>query len=453
MQLLARSIYAVPLRTSIPLLSSRICSAQFILRQPFTSSTLALYSARLGPDRLSRRAVPRPIKRAPNHPPPLDASSSNPFPVNTTETAVQPTIEDTVAVNLPDRDAPDAVLSKASGAYSVLAHPALVVTRQMEMMNVLLGYEQANKYAIKTSSGQDVGFIAEEETSFSGVISRQLLRTRRPFKAVVLDQNGGIVLKIERPLKWFLNSTITVRDENDNLIGEVKQVWHIWRRKYDLFLKQRQSAVIDSGFWAWDFPMRDANNYQIGEVNRNFVGFAREIFTDTGAYAIHMDDAERVSRPLSLDERALILTCAINIDIDYFSRHSGHHGGFMPIPFFGGGAGAAEAGAGAEVATTAAGGAVGGAVGGVAAGSVGGDMAAGAAGAAIGHGIFGGSGHGAPSAGGGGVPGDIPPPPPPPAGEPSAWGDAPFLSDDEAGVSSDSESGLGGFIRDWFDSE
>ena len=58
-------------------------------------------------------------------------------------------------------------------------------------------------------------------------------------------------------------------------------------------------------------------------VNRNFSGFGREFFTDTGEYAIHMDSTPNAVRHLSLDERAVLLSCAINIDIDYFSRHSG----------------------------------------------------------------------------------------------------------------------------------
>ncbi|KAJ3037323.1 hypothetical protein HK097_003549, partial [Rhizophlyctis rosea] len=254
-----------------------------------------------------------------------------------TSTVPAPTLETAVPVYLPTEDAPDAVVTPSSDAYGVLGHPALMVTRQLEMMNVLIGYEQANKYAIKDASGNDVGFIAEEETAFSGVLMRQFLRTRRPFKATILDRNGNVVLKIERPIKWLLNSQIFIYDAKDNLIGEVQQVWHLWRRKYDLFLKKRQFSFIDGGFWAWDFHVMDEQNNLIAAINRNFVGFAREIFTDTGTYAIHMDDANTMnnSRGLSLDERAVLLCCAVNIDIDYFSRHSSHHGGFMPIPFFG----------------------------------------------------------------------------------------------------------------------
>ncbi|KAJ1539010.1 hypothetical protein HK405_013277, partial [Cladochytrium tenue] len=199
-----------------------------------------------------------------------------------------------------------------------------MIGRQLEMLNVLVGFEQANKYAIKNAAGQNVGFIVEDDAGFASLLVRQLLRTRRPFAATVLDANGTPLLRLERPIKWFLNSTIRIYDaqESGALIGEVKQVWHPIRRKYDLFLKNRQFGIIDGGFWAWDFVIADEQGGTLSAINRNFVGFAREIFTDTGVYAVQMDSASPV-RPVSLDERAVVLACAITIDIDYFSRHSG----------------------------------------------------------------------------------------------------------------------------------
>ncbi|KAJ3178106.1 hypothetical protein HDU85_005630 [Gaertneriomyces sp. JEL0708] len=332
-----------------------------------------------------------------------------------------------------------------------------MVTRQMEMINVLIGYEEANKYALKDATGTDVGFIAEEETSFSGMLSRQLLRTRRPFKAVVLDRNGNVVLKISRPMKWLLNSKIFVHDADDRLIGEVQQVWHLLRRKYDLFLKTTQHSLVDAPFLSWDFNLMNETDQVLATVNRNFTGFAREIFTDFGQYAVHFDDTSPTA--LSLDERALILACAINIDIDYFSRHSHGGGGllhgFMPFPMMGGShheAGNVPAPSpvgGDMVGTMGTVGAVGGGAG------VAGDIAAVGAGAVAGQAIGGvmGGGRAAPDMGGQ----NMPPPPPStaPADQTNQWGDSPFLSDEDAGVSTSEGGGGGGgwgdMMRDFFE--
>ena len=219
------------------------------------------------------------------------------------------------------------------------------------------------------------------------------------------------------------------------VIGEVQQQWAPLRRKYNLFNYHHspnpeiemgterlpfsnsgmskaqqmqltrsgdssqeqgefhQFAYVDEPFLSWDFGLRSADNQLIGSVNRDFAGFAREIFTDTGVYALRMDSAslnpeapqDTPNNPatgMSLDQRAVMLATAVNVDYDYFSRHSGSGGGFgfMPIwiPGMGGdaaagGAAAGEAGAVGETAAGAAGraGAAGGMAEGVGAGATG----------------------------------------------------------------------------------
>ncbi|KXS19886.1 hypothetical protein M427DRAFT_432509 [Gonapodya prolifera JEL478] len=68
-----------------------------------------------------------------------------------------------------------------------------------------------------------------------------------------------------------------VYDSNENLIGEVHQIWHLWRRKYDLFVDRTQFARIDAPFLSWDFDIQGPSGEILGNVNRNFVGFAREV--------------------------------------------------------------------------------------------------------------------------------------------------------------------------------
>lgn len=200
------------------------------------------------------------------------------------------------------------------------------------------------------------------------------------------------------------------------VVGEAQQRWAPLRRKYDLFIFHRsptpetdmgskpisdtsdslsrtqqtqlthasrgsntggeynQFAFVDEPFLSWDFSLRSADNRLIGSVNRDFAGFAREIFTDTGVYALRMDAAtlaeEKERRHLisqtgkqpsaytdnlsgmTLDQRAVMLATAVSIDFDYFSRHSHAGGGFFPLWFPGeyapAGTAAGEAGAAGE---------------------------------------------------------------------------------------------------------
>ena len=67
-----------------------------------------------------------------------------------------------------------------------------------------------------------------------------------------------------------LQSSILIRDGSGALVGEVNQRWHLWRRKYDLYLGKRQFAAIDGPLLAWEFVMRDADGGVLALIDRNF---------------------------------------------------------------------------------------------------------------------------------------------------------------------------------------
>lgn len=225
-----------------------------------------------------------------------------------------------------------------------------------------------------------------------------------------MDAAGNIVLRVERPFS-FINSRISVYKDgaeahSDNKIGECQQIWHPYRRKYALYQRfheedqnthpaaddntsavavrsekatdeaYTQFAAFDARLLAWDFYLQSEKGQVLGSINRNFMGFGREIFTDTGQYALRFDrsiadqeiqlrvekgvgineelkkaaeesaeanqQAEKALVPvedgqcLTLDQRAILLAAAVTIDIDYFSRQGG--GGmhmpmlWMPMP-------------------------------------------------------------------------------------------------------------------------
>ncbi|KAF5373166.1 hypothetical protein D9758_001625 [Tetrapyrgos nigripes] len=262
------------------------------------------------------------------------------------------------------------------GLHNLLANDILVVERQIEMLNIFLGFEQMNKYSISNADGQPLGYIAEEPGGFLSSINRQIFATHRPFKAVIMDAAGKPILWIRRPFA-FINSRMFVQRlvEYDpkgepllDTFAEVQQVWHLWRRRYDLFMRDgprrilslasepqpepepesegdtfAQIAKVDEGFLAWDFSLQDARAREMAFISRSFRGIGREIFTDTGQYYIRLGPRPRellangtpnpyqpdgIPRQLTLDEKALVLALAVNIDFDYFSRHSGGHGLF-----------------------------------------------------------------------------------------------------------------------------
>eukprot|EP00172_Hildenbrandia_rubra_P000072 Plantae.Rhodophyta-Hildenbrandia_rubra.ctg10332.p1 GENE.Plantae.Rhodophyta-Hildenbrandia_rubra.ctg10332~~Plantae.Rhodophyta-Hildenbrandia_rubra.ctg10332.p1 ORF type:complete len:528 (+),score=93.42 Plantae.Rhodophyta-Hildenbrandia_rubra.ctg10332:106-1584(+) len=270
----------------------------------------------------------------------------------------------------------------------VLSPLALCVTREYEWGNILLGFEQANRYTIRAApSGECVGYIAEKD-SLGKSVGRNVFRTHRGFEALVLNREGIPVFKIRRPMYLVSTSLFVETPDGGEVLGEVIMKWHVYRRRYELFVDKKQFANVDSGFLAFDFAMKDEQGNTLGSVNKDFTGFAREIFTDAGQYVLRLDPSVEVTaeelvsggsssassnlngQKLGMRERAVMLGCAISIDFDYFSQHS-RRGGMGLMPFFwpggsgaGGGAAAGEVGqVGAAGAAGAAGGDVTGAYG------------------------------------------------------------------------------------------
>ncbi|KIZ02989.1 Phospholipid scramblase family protein [Monoraphidium neglectum] len=175
----------------------------------------------------------------------------------------------------------EAALSQA------LNRPALIITRAIEWGTVILGYEVATKYTVHDEHGNVVALMAEEETGLGNFLARQLLRTRRAFKTTVFSPDGSEVLfKVHRPA-YLISSSMTVLDCDDRPIGEVRQRWHPIKRNYDLYLDRRQMAAISGSFLAWEFELKDAAGNTMALIDRNFQGFAKELFTDAGKYVIH----------------------------------------------------------------------------------------------------------------------------------------------------------------------
>lgn len=63
-------------------------------------------------------------------------------------------------------------------------------------MNVLLGFEQANKYVILDPQENHLGFIAERDLGMGKMMARQMFSTHRSFTAHVFDKHEKEVLRV-----------------------------------------------------------------------------------------------------------------------------------------------------------------------------------------------------------------------------------------------------------------
>lgn len=84
---------------------------------------------------------------------------------------------------------PFGVLNERHPAATILANSGIVVQRQLELMNVMIGFEQANKYVILDPQGNHIGFIAEQDNSMGRTMARQMFSTHRSFTTHVLRRS------------------------------------------------------------------------------------------------------------------------------------------------------------------------------------------------------------------------------------------------------------------------
>ncbi|KAG0473270.1 hypothetical protein HPP92_015127 [Vanilla planifolia] len=222
----------------------------------------------------------------------------------------------------------------------LLARANLLITRDIEWANIVFAFEQENRYAVMDPCypQSPVGFIREK----SNVLTRQLLRTRRPFIAYITDAMGNEIFRVRRPF-WWITSTIYAEVDGKE-VGVVHRRWHLWRRIYDLYLGNKQFAVVENpGLWNWTFTLKDEDDNVLAQIDRDWRGLGLELFTDAGQYVIRFGNVYSspklglasavqeldVARPLTLSERAVAVALAISLDNDFFSRTVGGWG--LPI--------------------------------------------------------------------------------------------------------------------------
>ena len=286
------------MKTTIrPLLRPRliiVAPIRFVEPFPLTSQSTRFVSIQPSRRRNVRR-TPESSKNAQHNaeippsnpiPSPTPHSSQAPHessPVSTT----QASLSTTLATIDPDTNTllapvsvpldPNSILSPKHPAHNLLSHSSLIIQRKLEMMNIFLGFEQANRYTILSPTGETIGYMAEHDGGFGKVLGRQWFRTHRSFMANVFDLTGREVLRFHRPFSW-INSKIKVYDPLEmnalphatvssstevattaakelgeqqisqvpmsamRVIGEAQSEWAPLRRKYNLFLSHDPTA-------------------------------------------------------------------------------------------------------------------------------------------------------------------------------------------------------------------
>jgi len=145
---------------------------------------------------LSKRPPPSPLPRHPENS--RAEGKGEPSKIEAVSAALKqtPDCENSLLTPVRIPEDPHGVLKESHPAMSLLDNSSIVVQRQLEMMNVLMGFEQANKYVIMDPHGNHIGYLAEQEHGIGSTFTRQMFRTHRSFTTHVFDRNEREILRV-----------------------------------------------------------------------------------------------------------------------------------------------------------------------------------------------------------------------------------------------------------------
>ncbi|XP_073215842.1 phospholipid scramblase 1-like isoform X2 [Lepidochelys kempii] len=166
--------------------------------------------------------------------------------------------------------APPPTLNCSPGLEYLSQIDQILVHQQIELLEVLTGFETNNKYEIKNSLGQRVYFAAEE----NDCCTRNCCGPSRSFTIRIIDNMGQEVITLQRPLRCSACCCPCC-------LQEVKSM--------------DESSVV-------------------GRISKQWSGFVREAFTDADNFGIQF--------PLDLDVKmkAVMIGACFLIDFMFFEQ-------------------------------------------------------------------------------------------------------------------------------------
>ncbi len=156
---------------------------------------------------------------------------------------------------------------------------------------------------------------AELSTGFAGFLARMFLKSSRPFTLEVRSRDGGVVMRIQRPWRFWL-SRVDVFDGAGTAYGAVQERFTFFSRHYDLLDTAGEvvASLVGPMFRPWTFHVR-IGGADVGQISKKWAGLGREMFTDADTYGLTF----QTTSPLV---RTLMLAGTFLIDFRHFEHKS-----------------------------------------------------------------------------------------------------------------------------------
>jgi uncharacterized protein YxjI len=197
---------------------------------------------------------------------------------------------------------------------AIVQHSSELMVVQRRELAELFGFETRNKYSIE-ANGAPFAFAAEQGKGGLAFLARMFVGHWRSFEIHIFDNQRQLALRVVHPFR-FLFQRLEVFSADGRMLGAIQQRFAVFSKKFDVTdATGRLLLSVSSPIWRpWTFVF-ERDGRALARVEKKWSGMLREAFTDADNFRVAFESPE-----LSLDERSLVLSAALFIDLQYFER-------------------------------------------------------------------------------------------------------------------------------------
>ncbi|XP_065089928.1 phospholipid scramblase 1-like [Ochlerotatus camptorhynchus] len=223
-------------------------------------------------------------------------------------------------------DVPRKVSCSPPGLQYLATVDQLLIHQQVELVEVLTGFETANKYAIKNTLGQPVYWAAEG----SGCCARICCGSSRSFDMKLFDNFRNEILHLSRPFRCesccfpCCLQAIEVATPQGTPIGIVEQGWSLLRSWFrirnaagDTVLTINAPFCKSNCFGDVKFKISSSKGFEVGAILKQWSGLVREMYTSADHYSVVFP------QNVNVEVKAIILAAVFLIDYMFFEKSGG----------------------------------------------------------------------------------------------------------------------------------
>lgn len=197
----------------------------------------------------------------------------------------------------------------------LLHYNTLKIVQRRELAE-FIGFETRNKYEIRTADGTPIGFAAEQQKGFLGILLRQILGHWRSFEIHVFDSSRRLIVSANHPFRFFFQRLEVFEQPSGQYLGALQRRFSIFSKRFDLE-DEHHSVVMEvrSPIWRiWTFEFKAFGSVR-ATLRKRWSGFFKEALLDADNFELVFEDSQ-----LSYKYRLLLIAAALFVDLQYFEK-------------------------------------------------------------------------------------------------------------------------------------